>query len=101
MARWSKLQKQLYMVIDPTIKFQIQCRVYAMDSVCGRTGLPRYWITLGHEVIWDYPRQFIATPHPGREHPSHYPYGTDISAIFRTHPRVHRHAALTVVEQTI
>ena len=81
MARWSKLQKQLYAIMDPTIKFQIQCRVYAMDSLCGRTDLPRYWITLGHETIWDYPRQFIDTPHPGREKPSHYPYGTDISAI--------------------
>src|SRR5437867_7801935 len=81
MTRWSKLQKQLYAVMDPTIQFQIQCRIYAMDSECGSTGLPRYWITLGREVIWDYPRQFIHTPHPNREHPSHYPYGTDISAI--------------------
>jgi hypothetical protein len=78
---WSKLQRQVYLIIDPTIKFQIQCRVYAMDSKFGHTGLPRYWITLGRETIWDYPRQFIDAPHPEREHPSHYPYGTDISAI--------------------
>lgn len=82
MARWSKLQKQVYMIVDPTIKFQLQCRVYPMDSAygCG-SGLPRYWITLGRETIWDYPRQFIATPHPNREKPYHYPYSTEISAI--------------------
>ena len=81
MKRWSKLQRQLYTIIDPTIKFQIQCRIYAMDSECGSTGLPRYWITLGREVIWDYPRQFVDTSHPQRVHPTCYPYDTDISAI--------------------
>ena len=69
------------MIIDPTIRFQIQCRVYAMDSMFGHTGLPRYWITLGREIVWDYPRQFIETPHPDRSPPFHYPYSTDIYAI--------------------
>ena len=30
-----------------------------MDSQRGSTDLPRYWITLGKEVIWDYPKQFV------------------------------------------
>ncbi len=43
--------------------------------------MPRYWITLDKEIIWDYPKQFINTPHPDREKPEHFPYGTDISDI--------------------
>lgn len=81
MARWSKLQRQVYKIVDPTIKFQIQCRVYAMDSQYGSVRLPRYWITLDRDIIWDYPGQFMATPLPGRAKPADYPYGTDISAI--------------------
>ena len=81
MARWSKLQKQVYKIVDPTIRFQIQCRVYPMHSQYGTAGLPRYWITLGHDVIWDYPKQFVGVSHPLRADPSQYPYGTDISAI--------------------
>ena len=78
---WSKLQRQVYTVIDPTIKFQIQCRVYPMGSAFGQTGLPRYWITLGREIIWDYPRQFIGASHSERMLPDRYPYSTDICAI--------------------
>jgi len=26
----------------------------------GSTDLPRYWITLDKNVIWDYPKDFIA-----------------------------------------
>lgn len=81
MKRWSKLQKQIHAVVDPHLRFQIQCRVYSMDSTYGRTGLPRYWITLGSETIWDYPKNFIDKPHPARTPPSWYPYGSDISAI--------------------
>jgi len=81
MARWSKLQRQLYVIIDPTIKFQIQCRVTRMNSQYGSTDFPRYWITLGKEVIWDYPNQFFNTRHPRRRNPAYWPYSTDISAI--------------------
>ena len=58
MARWSKLQKQLYQLFDPQIRIQVQCRVVRMNSQYGSTDSPRYWITLGKEVIWDYPGQF-------------------------------------------
>ena len=30
-----------------------------MDSQQGSTNLPRYWITLGKETIWDYPKDFV------------------------------------------
>lgn len=57
--RWSKLQKELYLIIDPRINFQLHCSVYRMQSQWGSTDLPRYWITLGKEIIFDYPKQFV------------------------------------------
>lgn len=74
MKRWSKLQKEIEKLFADGLALQIQCRVYRMDSQSGSTHLPRYWITLGTEVIWDYPRDFT---HSAKD----YPYLTDISAI--------------------
>jgi hypothetical protein len=81
MTRWSKLQKELYEVRAEGLDLQIHCRRYRMASQRGSTDLPRYWITLGKEVIWDYPRDFLDKPHPQRNPPKWYPYGNDISAI--------------------
>lgn len=85
MRRWSKLQSALYRITDPAIRFQIQCRVVRMDSACGRTDLPRYWITLGKETIWSYPGQFVvaggATRRVDSPKLTHYPYTTEVPAI--------------------
>lgn len=78
MKRWSKLQKQLYLVIDDSINFQIHCSAYRMDSQHGSTDLPRYWITLGKEIVFDYPK--VSTDKKD------YPYVnevSDISDLFR------------------
>jgi len=60
MARvWSKLQKDLYNLIDRRIKLQIHAVAYERESYYGRTpSSPRWWITLGKEIIWDYPKGF-------------------------------------------
>lgn len=87
MARWSKLQKELYLIIDPRIDFQVHCAVYPMDSQRGSTGLPRYWITLGKDIIFDYPKQFVNAEGQienlsPREKRIAYPYnGSDIVGI--------------------
>lgn len=82
MRRWSSLQRQLYSLIDPAIDFQVHCRVYRMASQRGSTGLPRYWITLGKKIIWDYPKDFVDAPdYSAREPVVHYPYVTDVSSI--------------------
>lgn len=68
---WSKLQKQLYLIIDENSKFQMHCSVYKTKSAWTagqksgiskyRESIPRYWITVGSnkDVIWDYPNNFI------------------------------------------
>ena len=85
MRRWSKLQSALYRITDPTIRFQIQCRVVRMDSAYGSTDLPRYWITLGKETIWSYPGQFVvpggATRRVDSPKLTFYPHMTDVPAI--------------------
>jgi hypothetical protein len=77
MKRWSKLQKELYLLVSPDINFQIHCVAYPMRSQYGGTNLPRYWITLGKDILWDYPQNFVAD---GGVH-EYYPYMTDVSDI--------------------
>lgn len=78
MARWSKLQSELYKIISDDIDFQIHCVAYRMDSTSGSTDIPRYWITMGKEIIWDYPKDFLQDK--DRVSKS-WPYLTDVSAI--------------------
>lgn len=79
--RWSKLQKELYVLRADNLDMQLHCRLYRMKSQWGSTNSPRYWITIGKEIIWDYPKQFRCADNPARENPEHYPYVTDIPDI--------------------
>lgn len=86
MKRWSKLQKELYLIVDPTIGFQIHCAAYPMRSRYGNTDLPRYWITLDKEIIFDYPKQFVLPDGTVKNYDpdgihQNYPYCTDVSDI--------------------
>ena len=62
---WSKLQKQLYNIIDPTVNFQMHCSIYKTRTYwCnlkgkGREMIPRFWITIDKETIWDFPNMFL------------------------------------------
>ena len=78
--RWSKLQSRLYKLIDESINFQIHCALYEMNSNDGYHGskLPRYFITIDKEIIWDYPKNFITTEKYGS---NSYPWDRDVSAI--------------------
>ena len=83
----SKLQKEVYLLIDPKLEFQIHCVAYRMGSQYGSTDLPRYWITLGKETIFDYPKHFIHSEGPDEnsriayEALSIYPYSSETSEI--------------------
>ena len=76
MSAWSKLQKALYNVVTDKVDFQIHCSVYRMASERGSINLPRYWITIGGVIIFDYPKQFI-----DKACTKDYPYDTQISDI--------------------
>lgn len=84
MKRWSKLQRELYKLLDDTINFQIHCVAYPMRSQYGSTNLPRYFITLDKEIIWDYPKDFVlknGTVGNYSGDSNGYPYSTDVSYI--------------------
>lgn len=78
--RWSKLQSRLYNIIDPDINMQIHCNLYEMNSNDGWHGnkLPRYFITIDKEIVFDYPKDFDTTKKYGF---NSYPWDTDISEI--------------------
>jgi hypothetical protein len=57
MKRWSKLQKEIYNLLDDKIDIQIHCRKYRMPASWSTDPhIPRYWITLGKEIIFDFPK---------------------------------------------
>lgn len=86
MKRWSKLAKRLYGLIDESIDFKLHCTVYKMQSRCGSTDLPRYFITLAGEILFDYPKDFVLKSGgvkslAGGALAKIYPYGNDIGDI--------------------
>jgi len=76
MKPWSKLQREIEKLFTDELSIRIQCRAYRMDSQRGSTNIPRYWITLGKDIIIDYPKDF-----PGAK--ASYPYHTDVCSISR------------------
>ena len=88
MKRWSKLQKQLYELVDENIDFKLHYTVYRMQSRHGSTDLPRYFITLAGEIIFDYPKDFAlkdgrikSLAQGGAPLAKFYPYDSGISDI--------------------
>lgn len=86
MKRWSKLQKRLYELVDESIDFKLHCMVHRMQSRRGSTDLPRYFITLAGEIIFDYPKDFVLKSGCVKSLAQGaltkiYPYGNDISDI--------------------
>lgn len=80
--RWSKLQSRLYNIIDENLDFQIHMAVYPMNANDSHHGkarmLPRYWITIGKEIVFDYPKEFDTTYKYGV---NSYPWDSDIEEI--------------------
>jgi hypothetical protein len=85
LKRWSKLQRNVYDLISSDIDLQIHCARYRMQSQRGSTDLPRYWITLGKEIIWDYPKDFVTKDGEIKNYNGDivkgYPYHSDIPDI--------------------
>ena len=50
---WSKLQSALYKVIDRGVDFQMHSCSYDIGDW---VGIPRYWITIGKDIVWDFPK---------------------------------------------
>lgn len=57
---WSKLKSRIVDLFDPKLKIDIHQSVYRMDSQRGSNDLPRYFMTLNKEIIFDYPKDFVS-----------------------------------------
>lgn len=50
------MQSALYKVIDKDVGFQMHSCSYDIgDGV----GIPRYWITIGRQIVWDFPKNAV------------------------------------------
>lgn len=84
MKRWSSLQRELYKIVDDKIEFQIHIAVDRMDQF---NSLTRYWITVGDETVFDYPKNFVHKTENGKIVTNHggqrllYPYESDVPRI--------------------
>ena len=56
MSRWSKLKKDVENIMAQEIDFKIYANAYRFgDSI----PIPRFWITIKGDIIWDWPKNFI------------------------------------------
>ncbi len=57
---FSKLKKVIEGLFDPNIGMEFCCSAYRTGSKGGRStnSIPRYYVKLGKEVIWDFPKDF-------------------------------------------
>ena len=53
---WSGLQSALYNIIDPAVEFQIHSNAYSIGT---SVPIGRYWATIGKEIVFDFPSQFM------------------------------------------
>ena len=67
---FSKLQRKIYNLIDPKLNLQIHCVAYRMPkSQSHNPQIPRYFITLDKQIIFDFPKQStLADKHLLYEH---------------------------------
>ena len=55
---FSKLKKNIESLFDEKLKMQFCCIAYPMRSQYGSTSIPRFYVKLGKEIIWDLPKDF-------------------------------------------
>ena len=56
MKRWSKLKRDVQNIMAPKLDFKIYANSYNIGE---SVNLPRFWITVGGKIIWDWPRDFM------------------------------------------
>ncbi|MEI6140576.1 MAG: hypothetical protein WCP85_15010 [Mariniphaga sp.] len=56
--RWSKLKKKLENLFEPTLNIEFNCSSYPVRSQRGGNSIPRFYMQIDKEIIWDFPRDF-------------------------------------------
>ena len=55
---FSKLKKQIENLFVPELKMKVNCFSYPIRSQYGSSSIPRFYVQLGKETIWDFPKDF-------------------------------------------
>ena len=76
---WSQIQRKLYEIIDPKINLQVHCAVYPGGGKTCANGIPRFWVTLDGEVIFDCMHDFMFMWHDKDFNIGNLPFEDDIS----------------------
>ena len=58
MPRFSKLKKRIEALFSPNINLEVRCTVYRKRTQYGPLKLPRLWITLNGEIVFDFIKDF-------------------------------------------
>ena len=56
MKRWSKLKRDMESLMAPKLDFRIYANAYNLGECIP---IPRFWITVGRKIIWDWPKDFM------------------------------------------
>ena len=56
MPRWSGLRRDIRNLFAPGIDLDCHAMAYRMRTSRAAKEIPRFWITLGKEIIWDFPQ---------------------------------------------
>jgi hypothetical protein len=83
MKRFSKLKKQIENLFEPDLNMEFCCNSYPMRSRTGyaHNSIPRFYIKLGKEIIWDYPKNKSAK----KEEYGYWASNNGISALVRNY----------------
>ena len=61
---FSKLKKIINGLFDEKLKMDFCCIAYPMRAQYANTHTPRFYVKMGKEIIWDFPKDFTTKKTP-------------------------------------
>jgi hypothetical protein len=55
---FTKLEKIIEELFEPNLKLKMKCFSYPVRSQYGSSSIPRFYLQLDKEIIWDFPKDF-------------------------------------------
>lgn len=55
---FTKLEKRIEELFEPKLNLKFRCHSYPIRSQWGSSSIPRFYLKLDKEIIWDFPKDF-------------------------------------------
>jgi hypothetical protein len=55
---FTKLEKRLEELFEPNLKLKMKCFSYPLRSQYGSSSIPRFYLQLDKDIIWEFPKDF-------------------------------------------